>query len=199
MNVDYIKNVSLQDAIKQREIYEGFCLNQSLSEELISIFSREQKNIMDLPSYGFDKFPNGPANRLDKYNIFKLPDLAIQEIKKTLFDLIFDRTKSQISSWITGWYNLLESGESLGWHSHEEDQQAFVSGLIFLSSGKANLLFLNADQKVKSLKDVKGHLCLFGTSMDHATDVSQSRRLSLAFDIQVGEKKSALWCPLKEN
>ncbi|MBY0384961.1 2OG-Fe(II) oxygenase family protein [bacterium] len=199
MNVDLVKNVFLQNAMEQGEIYEGFCLKKNLSEELSSIFWREQKNIMNLPSYGFDKFPNGPANRLDKYNIFKLPDAAIHEIKKTLVELIFNNTETQISCWITGWYNLLESGDRLGWHSHEEDRQAFISGLIFLSSGKANLLFLNAEKEVKSVKDIKGHLCLFGTSMDHATDASQGQRLSLAFDIQVGEQKSALWCPLRAN
>ncbi len=196
MTTELVKNAFLRQVMEQSKIYEGFCLQKNLSEQLISIYWREQQRIMGLPSYGFDKFPDGPANRLHKYNIFKLSDFAIQEIKATLNDLIFGRKRSQVSCWITGWYNFLESGESLGWHSHEEDHQAFVSGLIFLSSGKANLLFLDVEQKVRSLKDNKGHLCLFHTGLDHATDISQDSRLSLAFDIQVGTQKSDLWCPL---
>lgn len=196
MSSHFIENILLREVLVKDVIYEGICLNKSLSDQLVSIYWREQKNIMELPSYGFDRFPNGPANRLHRYNLFKLQDPVVSEMREFLKKLIFNKWDMKNTCWITGWYNLLEEGQQLGWHSHEEDPQAFLSGVLFLSSHKANLLFATNNKQVIEIRDSFGHLCLFNTCLDHATGIAAGARLSLAFDIQIGNQKSDLWCSL---
>lgn len=152
--------------------------------------------IMKLPSFSFDKFPDGTANRLHQYNIFKFDSAGIKKLAVELHNwLRLEINKTPL--WITGWINFMTEGQSLGWHSHEEDEHSLYSGTVSLLPSDCRLILCDTStDRHQEIMDSKGQVVIFSSATRHSTTVSPGPRMTVAFDVRTGPRKSELWTPL---
>ena len=170
-----------------------FLINQSITNQWIKFVNSNEKSIMQLPSYQFKKFPDSTANRLHNYNLMKYSYDFINNTKAIINNISSLILKDK-KKWITCWANILTYNQSLGEHSHDEDIDQTLSGVLFLSKG-SELVFT---KKNETIIPKPGLGILFPPSWKHCvkTHYHHYRRFSLAFDIRK-KRKTKLWTPLE--
>lgn len=167
----------------------SFLLNKFLINQWVDFLIAKESLIMKLPSYHFEKFPDTTANRLQSYNLMKDNSSFIKETKSIVAN-ISSFFLSKEKKWITCWANILTYQEELGQHSHDEDQDKILSGIIFLSRG-SELIF---PKQKKIIIPQSGLGILFPSSWKHYVKPQNYffKRLSIAFDIRE-KRKTKLW------
>lgn len=171
-----------------------------LKDFWLDVLLEYESQILELESFNFGKFPDGTANRLDKFNFFSLRDDFVKDTIEMLIQAI-DRNLSQSYSGLyygTAWANILKTGQSMGVHNHKDDPSRMYSGVFYLNESNTKIHFFDQNGvRVNSVRPEPGRLILFPSEFDHSVEENEEDfdRVSLVFDIAI-EKPSELWVQL---
>ena len=168
-----------------------------LPAELLPLLKQKclemESEIMSLSPIDFDQFPDTTARRLHAHNILKSDNPLFLSLKTIIRENLPEPLNS-MPLFVTCWVNILRDNQPLGPHSHDDDPDKYVTGVIFLTDSGGDFVFEKTGQKVKPKAGVG---MIFHSSRKHKVERGGAGeiRISLAFDIR-GSRKTDLWTDL---
>jgi len=178
-------------------LFEKKIEDQSLINEISRYLLKEEKNIIkkykvNIPPGSF--VLNEMSARYMMYNLF---DYArnidcIIELKKYIKTYFVEYVTSiegsyKYNPYIACWFIILNPGEILPAHRHDNYEYSFLSGNLIISCELSSTeYFLPYDQGVYPIKNENGLMTIFPSHILHQTTehIGNKKRISIGFDIK---------------
>ena len=152
---------------------------------------RDEHKILRIPNASTTSY-KGTTKQFQVYNILTHGDIRPLNIPQRLLDL--PQLQHLDELWIQGWVNITHLHEDITKHTHNDPKhglQGLIACSVYLQGHGAN--YTHFEDTGKTL-NVQGDLHMVGEYHEHEVkkNLTNTPRVSLAFDIHVNDPKDAL-------